>query len=148
MNADRLIIRDFPVALWLVGTALLGSAAYLFLTVDPITAGIDAVFGLAALLLPAALTVTADREARVLTLRYGLILPRAVKEIPFHEIAAIQVGSSRSSGRRSGRRRSYRIELVKMDGAIVPFRSYYSSGSYPKELHAGKLRDFIGLNPR
>ncbi len=146
MKEDKLVIRDIPVAWWLLGIGLLGLTAYLYLQADLNTSKITGMLGVIALVLPTPLTITADRETHLLTLRYGMLIQRSIKRIPFHEIRTIQVDSQRTrSGSRSDRQTSYRMELIKKDGTAVPFHAYYSSGSGLKNRRAGELRAFIGL---
>jgi hypothetical protein len=147
MNQDKLTIRDYPFSLWLMGIVLLGMTVFLLTKSALPTAGITGFLGLLALLLPTALTVSADKSARILTLRYGLIIPRSVKQIPFDEINAIRVDSSttRDTDHSTRRNTNYRLELVKKDGTKLPFRSYYSGDFFLKQRRAEKLRAFIGL---
>jgi hypothetical protein len=147
MNPDKLTIRDFPLGLWLTGLGLLGLTAYLVTKSALPTAGVTGILGLLALLLPSALTISADRSARTLTLRYGLLIPRSVKQIPFDEINTIRVDSSTTRDHGSPTRRSttYRLEIVKKDGTIFPFRAFYSGDFILKQRRAEKLRAFIGL---
>jgi hypothetical protein len=147
MNQDKLTIRDFPISLWIMGLVLLGVTAYLVTKAAYPTAGITGVLGLLALFLPSTLTVSADRATRILTLRYGLVIPRSVKQIPFDEIDTIRVDSSTTRNNDSPTRRSttYRLELVKKDGTNLPFRSFYSGDFLLKQRRAEKLRTFIGL---
>ncbi|HSB03163.1 MAG TPA: hypothetical protein VLE49_21105, partial [Anaerolineales bacterium] len=76
-----------------------------------------------------------------------LYLLRKTREIPFDEIAAIRVNSTRS-GRSGQQTRSYRIEVVRRDNSLAPFRAYYSGGffgSMRKQKIVDQLRAFIGL---
>ncbi len=147
MTQDKLTIRDIPLSLWIIGLALLGATAFLLTKSAYVTAGITGVLGLLALFLPSTLIISADRATRTLTLRYGLIIPRSVKTIPFDEINTIWVNSSTTRDHDSPTRRktSYRLELVKKDGTNLPFRAYYSSDFFLKQRRAEKLRAFIGL---
>lgn len=147
MNPDKLTIRDFPLGLWLTGLGLLGFTAYLVTKSALPTAGITGILGLLALLLPSALTISADRSTRTLTLRYGLLIPRLVKQIPFDQIDTIWVSSSSAQDHDHPSRRdtSYRLELVKKDGTNIPFRAYYSGDFFLKQHRVEKLRAFIGL---
>jgi hypothetical protein len=149
VNQGKLVIRDFPLIMWAIGLGLLAMAAYIFSQNPPEAAillpAIVAVLGLLALLLPSALTITADKTTHTLTLRYGLILPRSAKTIPFDEIQTIRLVSSVSRFQRSQTSVTYRLELAKKDGSNIPFRSYYSSGFLLKKRQAEKLRAFIGL---
>jgi hypothetical protein len=147
MEQDKLTIRDFPLGLWFTGVVLLGFTAYLVTKSSLPTAGITGFLGLLALLLPAALTISADRSTRTLTLHYGLVIPRSVKKIPFDEIDTIWVNSNSTHDpdHPSQRNTSYRLELVKKDGTNIPFRSYFSGDFLLKQHRAEKLRAFIGL---
>ena len=147
MSQNKLTIRDFPLSLWLAGIALLGLTAF-FITKSALPmAGITGVLGLLALLFPPTLTIYADRSTRILALRYGLVIPRSLKQIPFGEIDTIRVDSSttKNHGHPTQRNISYRLEVVKKDGTNLPFRSYYSSDFFRKQRRAEKLRTFIGL---
>ncbi len=147
MNQDKLTIRDYPLGLWLIGVVLLGITAYLVTKSALPTAGITGLLGILALFVPTTLTISADRANRTLTLRYGLVIPRSVKQIPFSEINTIRVDSSttRDNDNPSRKNTSYRLEAVKKDGTKLPFRSYYSGGFFLKQQSAEKLRAFIGL---
>lgn len=147
MREDKLIIRDIPWGLWLTGIALIGVTVYLVNGSAHSIAAITGILGLLALLLPAALTISADQATRSLTLRYGLLIPRSVKHIPFDEIDTIWVAGSATSSHNhpSHRNTSYRLELVKKDGTTLPFRAYYSDDLLLKQRRAEKLRAFVGL---
>ena len=148
-NHDRITFRDIPFGSWLFGFIFLGIGLYFFsfqgLSGNTILlSGI----GLICLILPWGLTITADRNTRLLRLHYwSLYLLRKTREIPFDEIAAIRVNSMRS-GRSGQQTRSFRIEVVRRDNSIAPFRKYYSGGffsSMRKQKIVDKLRAFIGL---
>jgi hypothetical protein len=149
-NQSRIKFRDIPFVLWLVGVALLGAGIYVFnlqgFTFNTILLGI---IGLVILLLTRGLTITADRNTRILQLHYwSLYFLGATREIPFDEIATIRVDSSQSLERSGHQTRSYRIEVVRRDNSIVPFRKYYSGGffsSMRKQKIVDQLRAFIGL---
>jgi len=170
--ADQLIIRDYPVALWVIGAiltagGLLWELAFLALqpggfwpagsglarpgsVFDMIVAGgfwpgaVMFFIGAPMALLPSALTVTADRLRGTLTLRYRSPVLTSMKEYPLAEIASVEVESSRSTshGRSST---TYRLTLVLASGSRVPLRSYYSSGYAEKERKALQLREFLGV---
>jgi hypothetical protein len=147
MNQDKLTIRDFPLGLWLAGIAFFGATAYFITKSAYPMAGITGLIALLLLFLPAVLTISADKSTRILTLRYGLLIPRSVKQIPFDEVNTIRVDSSTTRDQNSPNRQStsYRLEVVKKDGTNIPFRAYYSGGFFLKQHDAEKLRAFIGL---
>lgn len=146
-NENTIKFRDVPVGLWLFGAVFLGAGIYFFsfqgFSWNTILLG---GIGLAILLLTRGLTVTADRNTRILRLQYwSLYFLRTAKEIPFDEIATIRVGSTESMERRGRRSRTYRVELLRRDKSVVPFRTAYSSGSRSKQNIAEGLRAFMGL---
>ncbi|HPH96802.1 MAG TPA: hypothetical protein PKW33_08895 [Anaerolineaceae bacterium] len=145
---QKLVIRDNPIFLWIFGLGFLAAGVFVFFQ-KPLETWLPAaflgLFGVLMTFLPSALTITADRSVRTLTLRYGIIVTRSLKTIPFDAIQTIYVTSHHSHSSRGGHSTSYRIELVQRDGTVVPFRSYYSSGSFFMERNARKLREFIGL---
>lgn len=149
-NQDRLTFRDIPFGSWLAGFIFLGGGIYFFsfqgFSGNTILLGC---IGLIILVLTWGLTITADRNNRLLRLQYwSLYLLRKTREIPFDEIAAIRVNSVRSGARSGQRTRSFRIEVVRRDNSIAPFRAYYSGGffsSMRKQKIVDQLRAFIGL---
>lgn len=146
---QKLVIRDIPVFLWIFGLGFLVAAVFIFLQ-NPTTTWMPAaflgLFGILMFVLPSALTITADRYVRTLTLKYGLIIPRSIKTISFDAIQTIHVDSHYSHNSHDGHSSTtYRIELIQRDGTVIPFRSYYSSGSFFMERNARKLREFMGL---
>lgn len=153
MESERLTFRDFPFGQWVTGLGVIAASGF-FLTRSVSSASymgyLLGVVGLLLLFLPTALTITADKATRTLTLRYGLFIPRSVKVMSFDEIKTIHVDAqtSRRHTKRGGSSRritSYRLQVVKKDDTIVPFRGYYSDEFVLKDLRAKKLRAFIGL---
>src|SRR5258706_1504946 len=145
-NDSQLVIRDSPISLWIFGLIFAGVGAFFFFQV-----GKDAAFtlifvaiGLGVLLFSSTLTITADRITRTLTLEYRSLLRHAIKQIPFDEVASINVlrSVSHNKGHTSY---TYRVVLTRKDGQVIPFRSYASSGSAGKEQQATQLRAFIGV---
>ncbi|HET9912096.1 MAG TPA: hypothetical protein VFQ13_09425 [Anaerolineales bacterium] len=152
-NQSNIKLNDIPFGSWLIGFILLGTGIYFFsfqgFALNTILFG---GIGLLFLLLSRGLTITADKNTRILRLHYwSLYFWRTTKEIPFDEIETIRVDSVRSTSHSRGhgqtrhRGRSYRVEVVRKDGSIVPFRMAYSSGSYSKQKIADQLRAFLGL---
>ncbi len=149
-NNSQLTIHEYPFGLWLAGLFLGGVGAWLY-AASPgqwLFTGALALAGLVLFLAASALTVTADRTTGLLTLRYrNILLLGSKKEIPISEITAIQVEMSRSqtsSSHRNSSGPSYRVVIVRRDGQVVPFHSYYSSGALGKQRQAEKLRSLPG----
>jgi hypothetical protein len=148
MESERLIFRDFPFGQWVAGLGSLAAAVFFFVSSANYPAYLLGVIGLLLLFLPTALTITADKTTRTLTLRYGLFIPRSVKVMSFDEIKTIHVDSHTSREHTDGHTHqvtNYRLQAVKKDGKILPFRAYYSSDFFLKDQRAKKLRAFIGL---
>jgi len=170
--ADRLVIKDYPLAFWVIGAFLAldgvlwelaflalqpgglwpagqelvrpGSLAYLVVSAGFWPGAISFLIGAPMALLSSALTVTADRPSGTLTLLYRSLLRSLTKEYPLTEIASVEVDSSRSSSS-SGSSTTYRLTLLLTSGNRVPLRSYYSSGYNEKERKARQLREFMGV---
>jgi hypothetical protein len=106
--------------------------------------GILLLVGLALLVLPSVLTVTADRDVQRLTLHRRSLWKESTQEIPFAEIEAIQmeINQNRSS---SSSGPAYRIVVIRKDGEEIPFSRVYSSGTADKTRKIKKLREFIGV---
>lgn len=145
-NQNSIKLNDVPVIEWLMGFVFLGAGIYLLSRQGfSIGAGVFGGVGLAFLLLSRALTITADRNTRTLQLQYwSLYFWRTTKEIPLDEIETIRVNSS-SSMHRGRRTRTYRVEVIRKDGTVVPLRRAYSSGSFSKQKIVDQLRKFTGL---
>ncbi len=143
----ELKIHDRPIALWIVGLVFL--SAGIFILVE--TAGGQLLFslifggvGLALLLLSNSLTITADRRGRMLKLDYRSLVNHSAKQIPFDNIARIELQRSASYSR-GGTSYTYRVAAVLKDGSMVPFRSSYSSGVGGKQKLANQINAFLGL---
>jgi len=149
-NQNSIKLNDIPFGSWFFGFAFLGAGIYFFsfqgLSRNTMIVG---AIGLIVLLVTWGLTITADRNTRILRLQYwSLYFMRTTREISFDEIATIRVKSTRSGTRRNQNSRSYRIEVVRKDGRIVPFRTVYSGGffsSLKQQKVVDQLRAFIGL---
>jgi hypothetical protein len=93
------------------------------------------------LLFGSVLTITANRTTRTLKLDYRAALRHTWKQVPFNEIAGINV-ERRANAKRGF---TYRLTLLQEDGQVIPFRSSSSSGWKMKERRAGQLREFLGI---
>jgi hypothetical protein len=98
--------------------------------------------GIVSLICTSVLTITADRQARVLKLDYRALIRHTVKEIPFDNLTGIRVQVSRGTSR-SGP--TFQIVADLVGGSSVQFHKYASSGYYSKMRRAEQLCSFIGL---
>ncbi|MBN2116618.1 MAG: hypothetical protein JW730_08610 [Anaerolineales bacterium] len=145
-NQNTITFRNIPFVSWLIGLVFLGGGIYFFeLQGFSLITILFGTTGLVLLLAAWGLTITADRNTRILRLQYwSLYFLRRTREIPFDEIASIRVDSMRSATD-DQHSPSYRIEAIRKDGSVIPFRTAYSSGSSSKQKIADQLRAFIGL---
>ncbi len=151
---STLTFRVYPWVAWFIGAVFLVVSATLLpaLLLGASTLGVLIILavlaaGLLFLLLAGVLTVTADRGRQMLALAHWSPLRRKTVEIPFAEIAAVQVEAGRSyvGYRGAGSGPAYRLVAIKKDGQSVPFTTAFTSGSLLKEKRARQLREFIGV---
>jgi len=150
-NQNEIHYRLFPVLPWFAGIVFLGVAIFNY-PKDGFSAGtvLAGIVGLASLLLPGALFITADRTEGTLVVELlSLTLIGSTKKFRFDEIAALRLGKKKVRGRpkRSKRKRlyAYRIEIVLKNGEITPLRNAFSSGDGEKQKEmVEQLSAFIG----
>ena len=147
---QKLTIREFPLGLWcfeaiaiLAGALLLRRAGTSMLPPLLLIAG-----GLACLAFTNILTIDADRQTRLLTLRWRSPVRHSMREIPFDNLAGIRIALVGRTHRTSNGRRtspSFRMEAELLDGTYVPFRQYGTGGFFFKQRRAEALCRHIGL---
>lgn len=142
-NDSQLVIRDVPIFQWVFGILFAGVGTLVIVQGGPpVVGGIFAAIGVGFLLLSSVLTIIANRMTRTLKLDYRSALRHTWKQVPFDEITGVNV-ERRVGGRKGGS--TYRLTLLRKDGQVIPFRSSSSSGWRGKERHAGRLREFLGI---
>jgi len=148
-SSNRLVLRDYPIVLWAASTVFVAGAAIFLLNSDLPLIFLLAVilFELPMFLIFPAMTITADRQAQTLTLKYLNPLLKREKVIPFRDLREIEVERGVSSDENGGTSATYRLQAVLRDGTTVPFRSWLSSSRGGKERMARQLNEFIGLRP-
>lgn len=148
-NQTEITFNDIPYIPWFAGVLFFGAAVYGFMT-QGFSAGtiVAGVTGLACLLLPGMLFITANRAERVLTIEtLSLSMISSSKKFRFEEIAALRLHKKRAKSVDTGRKKlfSYRIEIVRKDGGIVPFRGAFNSGDAEKQRKmVQELSEFVG----
>ncbi len=143
-DQNTLTMREYPIVLWIIGGIMILSGAVIFF-INPqsrIIGAVDLLLGLVFLLLPKALTVTADKVSQMVTLSYRGILWNNTKEIPLRDVTGVQLQSSHDSEGST----TFRIALLGRDNKVIPFHSYYSSGYGGKQKKVERLRTFLGLS--
>ena len=147
---QKMTIKEYPFGLWLFEVVAIIAGGLLLQRSDLpklipllLIAG-----GLAGLAFTNVLTIDADRQTRMLTLRWRSPIRHASREIPFDSLAGLRlalVGSTRrtSNGRRTSP--SFRIEAELLDGTYVPFRQYGTGGFFAKQRRIEALCRHIGL---
>jgi hypothetical protein len=139
-NDSRLVLRDVPIFLYLIGLIFAALGAYFFYDGGPTFVLIFLAIGLAILLFTSIVTITADRMTRTLKIEYRSVLLQSQKEFRFDDINGIGVQLVMSSNKRT-----YHVVLKGKDGTLTPLRSGSSSGSTAKHRLAERLRTFIGV---
>ena len=135
---SKMVIREYPWVGWVIGTILLVLAAPdlpgLFSRLGKTDSMLDLLLvaiGLFLLLWGSTLTVTADSASYLLTLAYRSPLKASKNEIPFSQVARIELETSGTAGRQP----TYRIVIVCKDGQDIPYHSYYSAGAVEKDRY-------------
>jgi hypothetical protein len=142
-NDSQLVIRDVPILQWVLGVLFAGLGTLVISQGGPsVFGGIFGAVGVGLLLFCGVLTITADRMTRTLQLDYRSALRHTLNQVPFDEIAGINVERRSSGGKRGF---VYRLTLLRKDGQVTPFQSTSSSGWKGKERRAGQLREFLGI---
>ena len=137
------MIRNIPIFQWVFGILFAGVGTLVINQGGPpVFGGIFAAIGVGFLLFSSVLTITADRMTRTLKLDYRSALRHTLKQVPFDEIAGINVERRVRGGKRGF---TYWLTLLRKDGQVIPFQSSSSSGWKGKERRAGQLREFLGI---
>jgi hypothetical protein len=141
-NDSELVIRDVPIFQWVFGILFAGVGTLIISQGGPpFFGGIFEAIGVGFLIFSNILTITASRITQTLKLDYRSALRHTWKQVPFSEIAGINV--ERKAGTKGGY--TYRLTLLRKDGEVIPFRSSSSSGWKGKERRASQLREFLGI---
>jgi hypothetical protein len=145
-DPDHLMIREYPILMWLIGGGLLLVGAYGLSQSDGRIPGvIMMVVGAALALLARITTITIDRRQGMLALHKQAVLGRSLKEIPIRDITAVSVETTTSQSRRGGRSTVHRVVFTLTSGENVPMHGYYSSGYSGKARRARQLAEFLGV---
>lgn len=142
-DTSKLVIRDYPVWLWLAGLATCLIGLYMLRSKGGIIPGVIAI-GIGLILglwIAHVVLIDADKNDGSLRIRYLSALHRDSKELLLSDIAAVEVESS--SGGEGGN--VYRVVFRLRNGQIEPLHSFYSSGFRSKEKRARLLSEFIGV---
>jgi hypothetical protein len=154
-NQDsKIVFRDYPIVTWIFGAAMivfgLTLLPDLFHGADLLNSLFTIILlivGVAFLLLSSISTVTADSNNQLLTIASRSMIKNKKQEIPFSQIASIELEMSPSSSRSSSGQGSstYRITATRHDGKRIPFRSTFTSGYMGKMKKVEQLRSIIGV---
>ncbi|MEJ2758264.1 MAG: hypothetical protein P8046_07255 [Anaerolineales bacterium] len=146
MNSKRILFRDVPVFLWLIGLVFFGLGLYtLFDGSAPTLVAIGVILGSGLILaLIPIVTVSVDASSGVLVVRNTGILNRKHRELPVHKVAEVHVERHVSSDT-DGTSITYRVVIMMEDGEEIPLRKGYSSGFRKKESQAEAIRTALGV---
>lgn len=149
-DGATLTLRERPLTLWVMGGFCAAAGLLIVLTdrhgpgllIGPLLAAL----GLAAVVGTGVLVVTADRRSRVLTIERRSLAGRFRVEVPFADVRAIVVRTSRSTDSDGESSLTYRTVVVRTEGPDVPFRSWFESGSYGRRRErAQALAAAVGI---
>ncbi len=149
-SSDRLVIRDYPIVMWVIGAGFMLAGLFVALRPGGIVFGAIAflIGAVLALFLASVTTITGDKMLGTLVIRHRSLLRSQVKEVPLSEIAAVRLDTSRTHHHHSGHSSSFRLMLVTTSDEKIPLEGYYTSGLLAfidQEKKAQKLREFLGL---
>ncbi len=145
---SSIVLRDYPLTLWLIGLLFAGGAGYYYMVSGQNWAlALSLVIVVLTILLPSVVTVQVDRYAGTLTIRWSSLLRRKTRQVPLRDIQNVQVQSSVSYDE-DGKSVTYRVVFVLNNGEVLPLRSTYSSGYLAKEAKAHRLRELLGLESK
>lgn len=150
-DSNRLVIRGYPIAMWIFGLAMLGVGIWvLYLSLSNASMLIVSAFpllvGFVILAFVATIdTITVDRTTGLFSTRRQSLLRNVYKEIPVNEISHVRVDSSVSRSSKGGRSITYQMQVVTKSGDVVPLETGYSSGAGDRQAKADKLRSFLGV---
>ncbi len=145
-SAQQLVIRDYPITLWVFGLIVSGFSLFIYSQEGhPLALAIGISAFPLSLFVVSVLTIKADRTTGLLTLTYRFPLWQSVKEIPLNDIVDIFIDHTVNSDD-EGTTYTYRVSILLKDNQIIPLRSYYSSNADRHQEIAFRLRQFIGIN--
>ena len=136
MSGQKVVFRDYPLILWLLGAIALFVGIWL---IDEIAGRLVFIgLGIAAVGFMAVLTVTVDHTNRTLYLKYRSLFRRSIKMFSIVDVCGVNVVCDNDEG-------NFRIELLLRSGQRVPLRSAYSPGKWLHERKARRLRAELGI---
>ena len=139
-SSSSVILKEYPVWVWVFGAFLIGMAVMLYVASQAmVPALVLFLMGIAIVVFLASIeTVSVDRFRRVLTISHRSLLRNQSQDFPFQDIADFEVEASRQ--RTSGRHRTvnYRLVLVRTNGEKVPVQAAYTS-NYNDKAQKAKL---------
>ena len=136
----RVVFRDYPLGIWLIGLIALGVATVFFATgiaEETWEALLVTLIGIGIIAIGSILTVTVDQSRGILHLNYRSLLRVSTKTYPLSEIAFVNVAEDWEG------ERMYRLELILYSGETVPLRSGYLAGRRHHERKAQRLRSAL-----
>ena len=135
---ERIIFRDYPIAVWLTGLMFVGAVIAPSGTISRV---VFTLIGAAIIALAPVLIVSVDQGRRTLALKYRSLLRVSTHTYQFDDILAIDVPKDGEDPWLS------RIELILQSGQRVPLRIHVSIGRRGKERNAQLLRDALSAIP-
>lgn len=150
-DSNRLVIRGYPIVLWIFGLVVLGIGAWLVYQglKTPsmfLVSAFPLVIGFVLLAFAATIdTIVVDRTTGLFSIRRQALLRNVFKEIPIGEISQVRVDSSVSRDSKGNRSTTYQMQVVLRSGETIPLETGYSSGASGRQAKADRLRAFMGI---
>ena len=136
-------MRICGAAISAIGAVILAAGAATQSTAGSIVGVVALAIGAMVAMLPATSTFHFNRSRRQLLVSRRRVWQsrRRREKYPLRDVVAVQVDESRSDEGGS----TWRVIVRFVDGHIVPFTSYYTSGRQPKVDVANRLSKFLSL---
>jgi len=149
---SSLTFRQFPISNWILGILFLGLAATNLFgqglsigSTDFIFMVVEIVAGVFLILSGWIMIIDANRNTQLLTVRTIAMIHGSYKEIPFNDIAAIQLEMNPTNSSRQRGGLTCRIVAVRKNGEHVPMSFFFNVGNKGKEQMVEKLRACLNV---
>jgi hypothetical protein len=145
---DKLIIRDYPVRLWVFSVIITGLGVFSYFQSNGqwLLLAISAAAGFLIIAFASVMTLRIDKTSGNLTISNHSVLSHDRKEIPIDSVALVQVeqGVTQRDDGSSGL--IYQIVIVLKDNKKIPLRPTFSGSYMKKQRNTQRLREFLGLD--
>jgi len=144
----KLVIRDYPVRLWVFCVVIMGLGVYSYFQSNGqwLLLSISAASGLFILLFASVMTLKVDKTTGRLTISNHSVLSHSRKEIPIDSVALVQVEQGIAQRDDGSSALIYQMVIVLKNNAKVPLRPTFSGSYMNKQRNTQRLREFLGID--